>query len=266
MKYFFKSLGYVFGRFVLNKKFMTAYSPKYDIRLRFRTPDGGGRAIYKKGLYEERMTNFIVHTIKPEDGDVLLDVGANIGWYSILMAKTFPQARIHCFEPDTENYDVLTRNIERNGITQVTANQLGVGAKSETKKLYLYKKSNIGRHSMLDINDGPSIDVKVIALDEYFLEKGIDIQKVKFLKIDIEGFEYFAFQGAEKLLGSIPILLAEFSPGYMRKGGVEPEDLLDLMQSHGYKPYVVNGLDLVPIDRDELLGRDSNINLIWKKG
>ena len=263
--YFFKSIGYILGRFLLARKYMIAHSPKYDLKLKFRTQDGGGRAIYKQGLYEERLTNFLIQKLHFNEGDLIFDVGANIGWYSNLFAKHKPAARVYCFEPDPENFEVLLSNLERNDSKTVTANKLGIGEQSETKKLYLYKKSNVGRHSMLDINEGPYIEVKVVSLDEFIRSQQLDFTKVKFLKIDIEGFEYFAFKGATEFLSHVPFILAEFSPGYMRNGGVEPAELLSLLHGFGFDPFFIEGLELIPKTDEELLERDKNINLIWLK-
>jgi FkbM family methyltransferase len=261
----FKSLSYVIGRFLLNKKYMIAYSPKYDLHLKFITQDGGGRAIYKTGLYEERLTHFILEKLHLTSNDLVFDVGANIGWYSNLLGKHKPDAQIHSFEPDPTNFEILSGNLERNNIKNVHLNNVGVGEKEETLKLYLYKKSNIGRHSMLDINDGPFIEVPIVSLDEYIRSRKLSFENLRFLKIDIEGFEYFAFLGATEFLKHVPIILAEFSPGYMRKGHVDPAKLLTLLRTADFSPFVIDGLDLLPITDEELLGRNDNINLLWIK-
>ncbi len=244
---------------------MTAVSPKYGLKLRFITQDGGGRAIYKKGLYEERLSNYFVKMLDLKEGDIAFDVGANLGWYSNLLATQFEGIEIHSFEPDPQNYELLQHNLKVNQADGVITNQLGIGEHTETKQLHLYKKSNIGRHSMLEINEGPTIDVETVSFDDYMDAKGLDYSRVSFLKIDIEGFEYFAFLGGKKFLEHVPIIMAEFSPGYMREGGVEPAGLLDLLRSYDFRPYVINGLDLDPIEDSILLKRDKNINLLWKK-
>lgn len=264
--YLRKSITYVLGRFVFNLKYMTASAPKYGLKLKFRTQDGGGRAIYKKGLYEERLTNYFVHRLDLREGDIVFDVGANIGWYSNIFATQFDRVEVHAFEPDPENYKVLVENLRKNNADRVIVNNIGVGERSETKKLFLYKESNIGRHSMLDINEGPSIDVEITSFDDYVTQKQLDYTRIKFLKIDIEGFEYSAFKGGVEFLKHVPTIMAEFSPGYMRKGGVEPADLLKLLRSYGFVPHVIRDLELDSIDDESLLSRDTNINLLWKKG
>lgn len=265
--YLLNALKYVAGRFVLGKKHMIAHSPKYGLKMKFRSPDGGGRAIYKTGLYEEPLTQFLVQTLQLEEGDLVFDVGANIGWYSCVLSRHAPGAEIFCFEPDPENFELLRWNLEQNASTRVHPVQMGIGERTETRRLHLYKASNVGRHSMLDIHEGPAIDVRVTSLDEFVRERELDVERVKFLKIDIEGFEYFAFRGTQDVLEHLPLMLAEFSPGYMRAGGVEPADLLRLLHGHGFDPYSIDGLKLVPRADEELLDRDTNINLVWlKKG
>ena len=263
--YYFKSFTYLLGRFVLRLNYMTAHSKKYKMRFKFRTEDGGGRLIYKRGVYEEELTNYFLKKINLSEGHVVFDIGANIGWYSNLFSKYFNDIEVHSFEPDPENYKLLLTNIENNNALNVIPNNIGIGEKTAVKKLYLYKKSNVGRHSMLNINEGPTIDVPITTIDDYLLEKNIDVKKVKFLKIDIEGFEYFAFLGGKKLLAQIPTIMAEFSPGYMRKGGLDPKRLLSLLTDYNFKPFVISGLDLKPIKESELLKRNRNINLLWKK-
>ena len=261
--YLIRALKYILGRFVLGRKYMVARTPKYGLEMKFRTPDGGGRAIYKRGLYEEPLTNFLVQSLEFDDGDIVFDVGANIGWYSCVLSKHVPGAEIFCFEPDPENFELLRENLERNSCRRVHPVQMGIGERTETRTLHLYKASNVGRHSMLEINEGRAIDVPVTSLDEFVRDRELDVERVRFLKIDIEGFEYFAFRGAETVLSHLPVLLAEFSPGYMREGGVEPADLLVLLRGHGFDAYSVDGLELIPRSNEELLERDTNINLLW---
>ena len=260
-----KSLLYLINRFLLGRKYLIGHSPKYGVKLKFRTQDGGGRAIYKKGLYEEELTSHLVNNLQISKGDTILDVGGNIGWYSVVLGKTFAEGKIFTFEPEPDNFACLKHNLESNRMVNVNAVNKGASDKTETKTLFLYKKSNVGRHSMLNINEGPTMEVKTVRLDDFIQEQKVDIESIKFLKIDIEGFEYFAFKGAEKLLKNIPLILAEFSPGYMRQGGIEPSELLELLRSHGYSPNVVKDGELQPIDDEQLLTRNNNINLFWTK-
>ncbi len=263
--YLKKAFTYVVNRYVLSKPFLIGISEEYGIKLKFRTQDGGGRAIYKKGVYEAEISELLIRNLVLSAGDVILDVGANIGWYSLLISRfENPDISIHSFEPDPDNYACLVHNLELNKAHNVHAHVMGVSDVTGTKTLFLYKKSNTGRHSMLEINSGDSIDVQTVSLDDFLVDQSIKPGSVKFLKIDIEGFEYFAFQGGRSLLAKVPYVIAEFSPGYMRKGGVEPAKLLNLLRSHDYRPYSID-IDVTPIADETLLDRENNINLLWVK-
>jgi len=264
--YFINSFKYIFNRFILRIPFLIAYSRKYDIKIKFKTEDGGGRKIYKLGIYEEDLSDYLLKHLNPKKGDIYIDIGANVGWYSVLLSKKFPEyLAIHAFEPDEVNFECLRYNLTLNNNINVYAHQLAVAEKEGKAQLNLYKNSNIGRHSLLPINDGPSLEVATISLDEFLIKERVEIGKVQFVKIDIEGFELMAFRGATKLLMSVPLILAEYSPGYMRKGGLSPESLLDLLLAYDYFPhYLIEGA-LVRADKKELLALNTNVNLFWVK-
>jgi FkbM family methyltransferase len=267
MNYYLKSGLYFFGRYIFKKKYLTGYSDKYNLKFRFRSPDSVGRLIYKKGIYEEELTDYLIKNLNLESGDIVFDAGANIGWYSVLLSKYFAGVEVHSFEPDPENFKILKSNIGLNNLENVRLNNIGLGKETDVVKLYLYKKGNLGRHSMLNINNGlgSTIDVNISSFDEYVKNKQLNFSKIKFLKIDIEGYEYFAFLGGKEFLNYVPTIMAEFSPSYMRKVGLEPEKLISLLRSYNYRPFIIEGMDLAPIDDEFLLSVELNIDLIWKK-
>lgn len=265
LNYYSKSIIYFISRHILNQKYLIGYSAKYDLKFKFRTPDSIGRLIYKKGVYEEELTDYLLNNLDISSGDIVFDVGANIGWYSVLFPKFFSGVEVHCFEPHPENFKILKFNLEQNYSEKVIPNNIGLGKEADVIKLYLYKKGNQGRHSMLNINDGPTIDVNVTSFDEYVKKMQINPSKIKFLKIDIEGYEYFAFLGGKEFLNHVPVIMAEFSPSYMRNVGLDPAKLLSLLKSYDYSPFIVKGMNLEPVDDKFLLSVESNLDLIWKK-
>ena len=265
LNYYSKSVTYFISRYILNLKHLIGYSAKYDLKFRFRAPDSIGRLIYKRGIYEEELTDYLLDNLKLESGDIVFDVGANIGWYSVLLSKHFSGIEVHCFEPDPENFKILKSNLELNNSEKVISNNIGLGKETDVIKLNLYKKGNQGRHSMLNINDGPTIDVDITSFDEYVKKMKLNLSKIKFLKIDIEGYEYFAFLGGKEFLNHVPTIMAEYSPSYMRKDGLDPAKLISLLKSYNYSPFLVKGINLEPIDDELLLSVESNLDLIWKK-
>lgn len=260
-----RSLKYLVNRFILRRQYLIAKDNKYGIRFKFKTEDVVGRHIYKSGEYEKSLSEFLANCLSFQEGDVALDVGANIGWYSLLLDKLMPDnSLIYAFEPDPLNYALLSSNIKLNNASKVVPVQLALSDKNEVRKLYQYSNNNLGRHSLLDINESDYVEVETITLDGYINSVGIDVEKVKFLKIDIEGYEYFALCGANNLLDHITTVISEFVPRYMQKGGVEPERFLDLLMEKGFKPYIILDGDMVPQDKSMLLTKKA-CDIVWLK-
>ncbi|MFW2373046.1 MAG: FkbM family methyltransferase [Gammaproteobacteria bacterium] len=244
---------------------MIAHAEKYSISLKFKIEDAIGRHIYKNGAYEKELSDFIINHIQFHSGDIALDIGANIGWYSLLLDKHMPEGcQVYAFEPDPLNYQLLIYNIQLNGANKVKAIQNALSDKKEIKKLYRYSNRNLGRHSLLDINQGDFVEVEALVLDEFIQLNNIDFNKVKFAKIDIEGYEYFALSGALKVLDSIDCLISEFVPRYLQHGKVDPELLINLLEGKGFKSNVLKNGALSPIDRNEILS-SAFCDIIWLK-
>ncbi len=260
-----RSLKYLVNRFILRRQYLTAKDNKYGIRFKFKTEDVVGRHIYKSGEYEKNLSEFVAKCLIFQEGDVALDVGANIGWYSLLLDKLMPDnSLIYAFEPDPLNYELLSSNIKLNSASKVVPVNLALSDKNEIRKLYQYSNNNLGRHSLLDINEGEYVEVETVTLDGYIDLAGIDVGRVKFLKIDIEGYEYFALCGANNVLNHVATVVSEFVPRYMEKGGVEPERFLDLLIDKGFDPHVVRDGVLVSQNKDMLL-IEKACDIIWLK-
>lgn len=262
---FIQSIKYAVYRYLLRKKYLIADAQKYSMRLKFRIEDTVGRRIYKQGDYESEISSFIGHHLEFTEGDLALDIGANIGWYSLMLDKIMPAGcQVYAFEPDPLNYQLLLTNLQLNTANKVNAIQKAVAEKKEIKKLYRYSNKNLGRHSLLDINEGDFVEVEAVVLDDFFAANNIDINKVKFAKIDVEGYEYFALLGAVKVLESIDCLVAEFVPKHMENGGVDPELVVGLLESKGFKSNKMTGGILKPVSRDELLSGHA-CDVVWLK-
>jgi len=258
-----RSLKYVINRFFLRKQFLIATEKRHGARLKFKTEDVVGRHIYKRGDYEKHLSDYIETHVFFEPGDIALDVGANIGWYSLLLSKIMPEnSVIYAFEPDPLNFKLLNYNIKLNSADNIVPVNCALSDKNETKKLYQYSNKNLGRHSLLDINEGEYVEVEALILDEYLAANNIDAHRVKFLKIDVEGYEYFALCGAVGVLENVNTVISEFVPRHMKKGGVDPGLLIELLTGKGLKPHILQEGRLVPVSRDELLSKDA-CDIVW---
>ncbi|CAN5238837.1 hypothetical protein BH24PSE2_BH24PSE2_13670 [soil metagenome] len=213
-----------------------------------------------------RFTAFLQRYVEIRPGDVLFDIGANIGWYSLVFDRLAPDgADIYAFEPEPENFALLEANIARNEATHVHAVCKGVSDRAETRALYLCPRGNRGRHSLLPINEGGTVDVPVVSLDEFWAERDLGDRVVRLLKIDIEGHEYSAFRGAGAVLGRCRSILAEYAPAYMRKSGIEPASVLQLLSGNGFKPALIEDGKKIAIDLAALAAVERAVDVLWER-
>ncbi len=260
-----KSIGYVLNRFVLRRKFLLAKSGELSFRV--KTEDVVGRHIYKYGEHEAEMSAFLRSTIKVQDGDLLVDIGANIGWYSMLYDRLCAgtDARVLSFEPDPANYAMLQHNIALNSADHVQAFQLGLSDNDEGAALHRFSDSNLGRHSLLPINDHDSVAVKTARLDDILAGDEFEGRTPRLIKIDIEGFELVALRGAPETLLRCPLVILEYSPAYMKRGGIEPAALLHYMRGLGFEAAVLRNGAPQPIAVDALAASERQQDIIWTR-
>ncbi len=243
---------------------MTGRADEFNLALRFKTVDVMGRHIYKYGVYEEQITRFLLANLRLEPGEIVLDVGANIGWYSLLLGRHLPAGVVlHGFEPDPETYALYAANLRLNGLDQVRAWPCALSDSPGRKTLYRYADKNTGRNSLLPINQAGSVEIESVRLDEFVTREGLAAERIRFLKIDVEGYESVVLRGMGELLPRIPLILSEFSPRYMRRGGLDPAELLVLFRLAGFQPWLFQGAGLAATTYEELGGQTANTNILW---
>lgn len=124
---------------------------------------------------------------------IFLDVGANVGFWSLFLASRFKNSTIFAVEANPRTFAVLTKNISINGFDNVTAIGCGVGKECGTFPLFLNETGNRGGDTLSpDVGQGPSIEVPVRRLSDILREK--QVKKIEFMKIDIEGMESAVFE------------------------------------------------------------------------
>jgi FkbM family methyltransferase len=190
------------------------------------------------GVYEPFETELVKKEIRK--GDVVLDVGANIGYYTLIFAKLVGEnGKVFAFEPDPSNFALLKKNVEINGYKNITLVQKAVSNKTGKTKLYLSDR-NLGDHRIYDSHDGRRcIEIDAIRLDDYFKNYN---GKIDFIKMDIQGAEGGAIQGMCSLLkkNKNVKIVTEFWPIGLKRFGIGPEEYVKLLIEHGFKLYEIN--------------------------
>jgi FkbM family methyltransferase len=178
--------------------------------------------------WEATETHWFVRALRR--GDVVVDVGANVGYYTILGAKLVgEEGRVYAFEPDPVNFGLLESNVRLNRLNNVVLEQKAVSNAAGTLKLYL-DESNKGDHRIYqpEGEQRSFVEVDAVTLDAYFQGRGVD-----FVKVDTQGAEAVILQGMDGLVRrSTDLVLAiEYSPRHLVGLGSVAEDLLEHIQS-----------------------------------
>lgn len=182
-----------------------------------------------KEISEPLVTELVKNEIKK--GDVVLDIGANIGYYTLIFAKLVgEEGKVYAFEPDPNTFALLKKNIEVNKYQNVILEQKAVSNKTGKIKLYLSSYS-VDNRTYDSGDDRKCIEIESIRLDDYF--KNYD-KKISMIKMDIQGAENTAVEGMTTLLEKNEKLrvITEFWPIGLRRSGTEPEKFLKLLEEY----------------------------------
>lgn len=193
--------------------------------------------IFINGIYEESTFRFL-KTVVPRNA-LFLDLGANIGSISIPLCKSRPDIKVFGVEASPWVMKYLITNIRDNGLEDViSTHNYALFDKDNVTLPFHSPKAFFGQGSLsVASRTEDCIEVEGVTLDT-LLQRN-NVQKVDFLKIDIEGFEYFAFKGAEKLLSppEAPDILFEFADWCEKRAGIETGSSQQFLTDRGYKIY-----------------------------
>ncbi|MFH0869460.1 MAG: FkbM family methyltransferase [archaeon] len=164
-----------------------------------------------------------------KEGDVVIDIGANLGFYTLLLArKVGPKGKVYAFEPDTEMFALLKKNVKANGFRNVKLFPMAVYDRSKTLSFSGYSS---------DVDSGfvskeGARKVKAVSIDSLFANKRVD-----FIKMDIEGSEGMAFKGMVKTARKNPKIriVTEFFPHLLKNHSVNNDRFYDLLKKEGFK-------------------------------
>jgi FkbM family methyltransferase len=172
-------------------------------------------------------------TIDFEDGDVVIDIGGNVGCVSIYLAKKYPNIKIYSYEAHPVNYECLLENIRLNDVNNVIPFNYAVLNQSGSKVNITLDLGNTGSSSLYVNNEVNSFDVETISFDD-IIETN-NIEKIKLLKIDCEGAEYEIIEASQKLK---EIEIENFSAEihtFMVNHNKNPNSLIDLIGTFNIK-------------------------------
>jgi FkbM family methyltransferase len=202
----------------------------------------------KRNLYEPDVSWVLLRVL--EAGDTVADVGGHVGYFTLFSASLVgPTGRVLTFEPNPENYERLTANIEVNEFHHVTAINRPVTADGSPMTFYT-NQDNDGGHALWDPGLYPANfksrehkvedTVETVTLSDAFAEHGAS-QPPKLIKIDTEGAETMVLEGAGDLLGpeGTPFVITELNNFGLEQLGSSQHELREMMFEVGYETFLL---------------------------
>lgn len=184
------------------------------------------QASYGFGTYEPEVVRAVQSVVCP--GWVTVDIGANIGYFTLLLAKLVgPRGRVIVFEPLPENFDVLRENVDLNGYRNVILEPKAVLDTPGSARLYRQREHLLTGTASVVQGQGVGLRVPAVSLDAYLDAIG---ERVNFVKIDVEGAEAAVLNGMRRTL-------TEDRPGVLVElhDDLSPDHpALSTLRAHGY--------------------------------
>jgi len=186
---------------------------------------------------------------KIKKGDNVIDIGANIGLYTVLFSKWVGiSGKVYAIEPAPDNCELIKKTLEFNKIKNVELIQKA--ASDNDEKALLDVSVDCTGYSLTNTKTSKQIEIQCIKLDSYFSDKKID-----FVKIDAEGQELNVLKGMRHLLEKEVKLMLEFDPD-THSDTNDPKETLELLESFGYGFTDIGRTGIIKqISKQELLTR-----------
>jgi FkbM family methyltransferase len=169
--------------------------------------------------WELQADDYRLRDIRFGEGDVVIDIGAHVGLFSIYLAKRWPVIKVFSFEPFPVNFRNCAENLQLNGITNVVLSPKAITNDNRLLNMATDPHNSGGASAIVKTfeSNGIVTDLASMTLDEVFLAH--EIGRCKLMKIDCEGMEYEILLGA-RVLDKVEYLAGEFhaSPSLQNRG------------------------------------------------
>lgn len=190
--------------------------------------------------FEQDELNYVKNIL--QEGDVFVDVGSNVGLFSLIAAKCVGNGgKVISFEPAPIIFDRLLENKKRNEIKNIDARNIGLSDEVGELTFYVSDTGYDAWNSFAPSRDyklQKKIEVNVSTLDHELFS--VDKSKIKLVKIDVEGWEKFVLKGGENFFRHFsPIVMVEFTDENTFNAGYSVHEIYDIMVSYGYEWFTI---------------------------
>jgi FkbM family methyltransferase len=219
----------------LNREFV--FTNKHGLKFNLDVSEYVMKQIYLFGIYEKPYVQFL-SSLPKDEIKTIIDIGANIGNYTLALKRAYPNSVVHSFEPNSINFNRLIRNISLNEFKNIKVNQLGLSDKKGELKLYFDDK-NMGAATLAENVGSKHESIILDTLDNYCSSNNIN--NIDLLKIDIEGGELNCLKGGQVMLNQTNkgVLQLEIDYGHCKRLGYTANELFEYPRRFGYVPYLM---------------------------
>lgn len=207
-------------------------------------------------LVEEQEMEMLPLFLKPDSNSI--DIGANYAYYTVRLAQIATKGMVYAFEPIGFTYKVCKQIVDSFKLKNVQLYAKGVGNQNTTAtfnvptlsfgaisagQAHLHQRNNElkGKEKHYKFNSSKQEQATIVKLDDFLLPQIPPKNRIDFIKIDIEGAEYFALEGMQQLIQTYnPLILIEINPFFLQGFGINEQQLKQLINLINYNIYCWN--------------------------
>ncbi|MBD3309038.1 FkbM family methyltransferase [candidate division KSB3 bacterium] len=233
---------------------------KDQFRLLIDPNDHLGREIFLWGEYEPGCSHVMRRLLNP--GDNVLDIGANIGYFTFLAASYVGETgKVIAFEASPITFQQLKRNTDLNQFKQVEIRCQAVSKAPGRLTFYQGPFDHSGVSALRPIsNSSASFEVQTLKLDQ----ERESLPTIAYVKIDVEGAEFDVLTGMQEILHrDSPEVMLELTDEYLKDFGSSAEALVTLMGEQGYTCYMISDQGLTPLTHWDPTLTDQQVNVLF---
>lgn len=203
--------------------------------------------LFINGEYEPHEIAFINNYIKQSNSKNFIDIGANIGTFTLDIAKKNPYVNVYAIEASPRVFDYLKQNISQNKLYNIYPTQIALGDIEAHKVSFYSDEMAFGTGSLSPVFTHKAEIINCTTLDSYL--KKNNIEGVDLIKIDVEGFENQVFIGSKNVLSNqkSPAILFEFVDWAEELAHNKPGDAQQTLIDFGYRLFILEKTELVEI-------------------
>jgi FkbM family methyltransferase len=215
--------------------------------------------------YEQKEIEIILKLVRCSASSAIYDIGANIGYISLCIAKTLPDIQVVSFEPIPCTFDQLCANIKLNHIRTIRPLNHGLSNETGPVEFFFYPEGsgNASLQQLVAVESLTKVKTYVKTLDSVVEELGVPPD---FIKCDVEGAELLVFQGARRTLETAqPIVYTEMLRKWAAKFHYHPNDIIDYFCDIHYGCFVIHGGKLMSFETVTETTEETNYVFLHKQ-